>query len=444
MSALKPPSGPDAPRHVLRRARVPRCLLGAPVPGAALDADDAALLDLTIGDGRITAITPAANASPDLPFVDLDGRHLWPGLIDMHTHLDKGHIIPRAANPDGTFAGARDATMADRIKHWSHEDVTRRMRFGLRCAYAHGVAAIRTHLDSHEGQADISWAAFREMRSEWADRIPLQAVALMPIDGYRGAYGLHLADLVARSGGILGGVTRVAGGLHGQPVEDLDALLDRIFILAIERGLDVDLHVDESGDPSAASLPRVAAAALRNRFAGKLVCGHCCSLAVQPEEEVRRTLALCAEAGITIVTLPTVNMYLQDRVPDRTPRWRGVTLVRELRAAGVPVAIAGDNCRDPFHAYGDHDMVDTFRQGVKILHLDHPLGDAPALVGPEPARAMGIGPLGSISVGGPARLILFNARTMNQLLSRPQSDRAVIDGGRWVDAVAPDYEELEG
>ena len=36
----------------------------------------------------------------------------------------------------------------------------------------------------------------------------LQAVALVPIDAFRTPYGEELADLVAASGGILGGVTR--------------------------------------------------------------------------------------------------------------------------------------------------------------------------------------------------------------------------------------------
>jgi cytosine deaminase len=135
-------------------------------------------------------------------------------------------------------------------------------------------------------------------------------------------------------------------------------------------------------------------------------------------------------------------MYLQDRTGGRTPRWRGVTLVHELRKRGVRVAIAGDNCRDCFHAYGDHDMVDTFRQGVRILHLDHPLASAPALVGPLPAAIAGWSDLGRIMVGAPARFIVFNARSLNEIVSRPQADRIVIDNGRRSSARAPDYSEL--
>jgi cytosine deaminase len=106
------------------------------------------------------------------------------------------------------------------------------------------------------------------------------------------------------------------------------------------------------------------------------------------------------------------------------------------------VAIAGDNCRDCFHAYGDHDMVDTFRQGVRILHLDHPLASAPALVGPLPAAIAGWSDLGRIMVGAPARFIVFNARSLNEIVSRPQADRIVIDNGRRSSARAPDYSEL--
>ena len=114
-----------------------------------------------------------------------------------------------------------------------------------------------------------------------------------------------------------------------------------------------------------------------------------------------------------------------------------------LRAAGVKVAVAGDNCRDPFHAYGDHDMLDTWRQGVRILHLDHPFGDATALCGPVPAAIMGPGHGGSLAVGAPADAMVFDARSLDQVMARPQSDRLVIRDGRPLARALPDYEELD-
>src|SRR5207248_2671746 len=83
-----------------------------------------------------------------------------------------------------------------------------------------------------------------------------------------------------------------------------------------------------------------------------------------------------AEAGIAIVSLPMCNLFLQDRTPGRTPRWRGVALLHEIRARGIRVAIASDNCRDPFYGYGDHDMLEVFREAVRIAHLDRLIADA--------------------------------------------------------------------
>ena len=161
-------------------------------------------------------------------------------------HLDKGHIVDRAPNISGDFRGAIDATRTDREANWRRPDLERRMDFALRCAEVHGVTAIRTHLDSYEGQAPDSWAVFGDMRDSYAGRITLQAVALVALDVYRTPFGADLADLVAEGGGLMGGVTRATAGLHEEELADLTDLLDRLFILARARGLDVDLHVDES------------------------------------------------------------------------------------------------------------------------------------------------------------------------------------------------------
>src|SRR5262249_17482543 len=373
--------------------------------------------------------------------IDLRGRQVWPMLVDVHTHLDRAHTVVRAPNVSGSFADALRATASDRLR-WTRGDLLMRMNFGLRCAYAHGVSAIRTHLDSVPAQAERSWGAFREVRAEWAGKVALQAVSLVPIDLFRDGGGDQLAALVAKSGGVLGAGTRAANGTHGALLDDLDALLDRIFSVAGGQDLDLDFHVDETSDPRAAALPQVARAALRHGYQGRVVAGHCCSLAVQPEEQADRTLDLLAEAKVAVVTLPTVNLYLQDRASGRTPRWRGGTLVHGMRRRGIGGAVAGRNCRGGLYAYGDHDTVDTFRQAVSILHLDHPLTDAPALVGPAPARIANLKEHGHLAIGYPARLIVFNARSLNEIVSRPQTDRMVIDNGRSSRARAPDYSEL--
>src|SRR5690606_41779790 len=105
--------------------------------------------------------------------VGLDGGIVLPRLVDVHTHLDKGHIWPRTPNPDGSFMGALDSAGRDRVAFWSAEDVAARMDFALRCALAHGTGAVRTHLDSLGPQTAISWGVFAEMREPWKGRIEI-------------------------------------------------------------------------------------------------------------------------------------------------------------------------------------------------------------------------------------------------------------------------------
>ncbi len=428
-------------RYWLANARVPVSLLARPT-ALGKDHEGVSRADILIENGKIARIAPAHAAIGDgVMRVDLGGRQVWPTLIDAHTHLDKSHSIERNPNIDGTFNNARLAATADR-PNWTAPDLRRRMGFGLRCAHAHGVSAIRTHLDTYHDSAERSWPVFREMRDEWAGRVDLQAVSLCPIELLMDSFGDRVAEIVKESGGLLGGVTRPAIGTHGAPSTNIDVQLDRLFELAIRHDLNIDLHVDETNDPSAATLPFIARAAMRHGYKGRVVCGHCCSLALQSEGEIDRTLDLLAEAEIAIVSLPTVNMYLQDRQGGRTPRWRGVTVVHEMRKRGISVAVAGDNCRDSFYAYGDHDMVDTFRQAVRILHLDHPLSEAPSLVGVMPSRIAKFEGHGLIEEGAAARLIVFNGRTINEIVSRPQADRVIIERGRRLTATVPDHSEL--
>jgi cytosine/creatinine deaminase len=433
---------PTTRRYWIVDARVPACLIAdASAPSLPADGEGVVKADLLVEDGRLARIAPVGEHDAGMPRTDIGGRQVWPTLIDIHTHLDKAHTVDRSPNPDGTFLNARLGAAADR-PNWTEADLRRRIDFGLRCAYAHGVSAIRSHIDTYHETLERSWQAVREMREEWRDRIALQAVALCPIDLLADDYGDKVAATVAQSGGLLGGVTRASIANHGAPLVNLDALLDRVFALAARHDLNIDLHVDETHDPAAATLPFVARAALRHNYKGRVVCGHCCSLANQPESEVDRTLDLLAEAGIAIVTLPTVNMYLQDRHAGRTPRWRGVTVVHEMLRRGIPVAVAGDNCRDSFYDYGDHYVLDTFRQAVRILHLDHPLTGAPAVVGATPSRMAKFAGHGLLAVGAPARFMVLNARTINEVVTRPQSDRVVFHNGERIAAKVPDYSEL--
>ena len=399
------------------------------VPAACLDG----------GTGMVTTSLVIADetfveTADSVSEVDMAGAIAFPAFIDMHTHLDKGHIWPRSANPDGSFEGALGAVRGDSAVRWSAADVRTRMEFSLRCAFAHGTRAIRTHLDSHAPQDAISWGVFREIRQDWSDRIALQAACLVACPYVETDEFTGTADLVAAADGVLGMVT--------YPNQDLQLQLDGFFAAAEARGLAVDFHVDETMDPTVNTLKSIAQTVIAREFDAPVVVGHLCSLSAMDETEAMHTLDLVARAGLHVVSLPMCNLYLQDRHAARTPRNRGITLVHEMTARGIPVSFSSDNTRDPFYAYGDMDMLEVMREATRIGHLDHSVFDWTRAYLQHPATACGFDQP-SLAPGASADLVICNARSWTELFSRPQADRVVIRAGTQIDRTLPDYAELD-
>ena len=366
---------PSTSNYLLQNGRVPASLLEMQsiAPSASTVAttgskNNFCLVDVEIAAGTIATIIPTGT------------EHLFPADISscrfarwlnlalfcgyahpfrQRTHLGSHRPIPMELLP------ARSKQCALTLKKTGMQTMfIGEWSFCLKCSYAHGTKAIRTHIDSAGEQGTVSLGVFEALQAEWGDRLILQAVSLVSLDYFLTPAGEKLADRIAQIGGILGGFA------YMNP--DLDKQLDRVFTLAKERNLNLDFHTDENDDPDSVTLQEVAKTAIRHNFSGQIICGHCCSLAVQPPELVTQTLDLVKTANIGIVSLPMCNLYLQDRQSGRTPRWRGVTLLHELKAAGIRVAVASDNCRDPFYGFGDHDVLEVFNMAVRIAHLDRP------------------------------------------------------------------------
>ncbi|MEO1019690.1 MAG: amidohydrolase family protein, partial [Pseudomonadota bacterium] len=290
----------EARSYVLKNATVPVSVVADPHSG------DLEKLDLTISDGGITKIEPAGSGDPGLAAHDCDGGLVLPAFVDTHTHLDKGHMWPRTANPDGSWLAALNACRMDHARELPPEDIVRRMDFALRSAFAHGTAAIRTHLDSVPPRTETVWQVFDEIRERWAGRIELQAVSLIGTDQMLEP---EILDFVAKrtlaSSGIMGGSVAV----HPEARKAVFAAVEKAGNL----GLDLDFHCDETGDPEANALRHLADAIIETGFPGKAVAGHCCVLAVQDAAWAQTTIERAVEAGIGIVSLPMCNMFLQDR-----------------------------------------------------------------------------------------------------------------------------------
>jgi len=427
-------------------AKVPVALLPESFSSAchreAFLLDPAVLCDIEVSGDRISAV-----ALPGLlqgQRVDLEGQLVFPGFVDAHTHLDKAYTWNRSPNSICDFAEAGKRVETDK-GFWDEEDIYSRASFSIKCAWAHGTVALRTHLDASNQVSDMIFPVYNRLKAEWAGRLTMQAVALTRLDFYTKPEGRRKVERLIDMG------TDYLGSMPTMNPE-LDRQLDNFMALAKDLGVGLDLHVDENNDPSTECLRRTAKAVLRNEFPYPVVCGHCSSLSLQEPERQRETLALVKTAGIKVISLPMCNLFLQDRKLGRnganetttfTPLWRGITLYHEMLDSGISLACASDNVRDAFFAYGDYDMFEVFVQSIRIGQLESRLAQTPRLVTATPASIMNLPDCGTVEPGKRADLVVFPARSFNELLSRPYAPRRLISGENFRQAELPDYSDLD-
>ena len=187
------------------------------------------------------------------------------------------------------------------------------MDFSLRCAYAHGTAALRTHLDSIPPQDAISWPVFEEMRERWKGRIELQGVCAH--HHRAGARARLVRRLLA---------DRVAARARRDRRRDLHAARPRracSTTLCARRRIAASTSISMPTRPptrDAVRARRIADAVHRNRLPAGCSSAIAARWRVRPTTRRERTSTRSPKAGIAVVSLPMCNMYLQDRRTDGT------------------------------------------------------------------------------------------------------------------------------
>jgi cytosine deaminase len=358
------PQPPAAPA-VIAQARLPRWLLPQDWPRRS---DGPALARIELANGRVTRTTPmAVDVAVHRESWDVQGALVLPGMVDAHTHLDKAFILPRIGAVKPGLLGAIDAVLADRA-HWTHADLRARAERGLQWAWEAGTTHLRTHIDWWDPQTPpLAWNVMTELAAEWRGRIRLEQVAMVKLALFQNHDDAHrLARRVADTGAgaLLGGFVHSS---HWDPLA-----LRHLVRAAHDNDLDLDLHVDEELNPGAQGLALIAGLLREIGFNGRVVCGHNCALAAQPEAQALATLDAVARAPITLVSLPITNLLLQDAATGRTPRLRGLTLVKEARERGIPLLFASDNVQDPFCRAGSLDPIEAMQAAALAGQLEAP------------------------------------------------------------------------
>jgi cytosine deaminase len=359
--------------------------------------------DVAIAGGRVQKITPARSRNPV--------RLLLPAFVDLHMHADRAYAQgPRRAR------SLEDAVkQVEAVKRAATEqDIFERAckLFGRACA--HGTARLRTHVDI---DPLVGWKPLRAVaraRRRFRELLDVSIVAFATahLDPSSRSGRLTMTQAVAGEADMVGTVIP----FHDDPIASMNATLD----LSEDLGVDADFHIDEKVD-SGFFLEALADACLTRNLRGRVTASHCCALATVSPHDAARTIDKIADARITVIALPALNLYLQDRGAT-TPRRRGITLVREMLEAEVPVRFGSDNVGDVFYPYGDADPLETaFLAGI-TAHVDD---EDELLGGICDGRS-------EVEEGMTADLVAMEASSLHDAIARRPSDRVVLRRGQTV------------
>jgi cytosine deaminase len=383
-------------------------------------------VDIQVVAGRIAAITdhdPAA-AAPSVDSHDLEGWLVLPALAEAHAHLDKALTAERVPNPAGDLMGAIDAWIAaGQAGLLTQEDLAERAARALDLLLVHGVTAVRTHIDVGAVGGASGISTMVQLRRRFAELMDIQLVALMhsPMTGPGSE-----ANRAALDAAIEAGADMVGGCPALEP--DGPAFIAHAIDVAMAADLPMDLHVDETLDPATLTLRDLARQLQDRGFPHRVAASHCVSLGMQPAATQAAVAAEVAVAGITVVTLPQTNLFLQGR-EHQTATPRGLTALAALRAAGAAVVAGADNVQDPFNLVGRSDPLETAALLVMAGHIAP--DDAYAMVSTEVRRAMGLAPV-TVSVGDPADLLVIDAPSVRAAIADAPGNRRVYRHGRLV------------
>jgi cytosine deaminase len=380
----------------------------------------ATLADGSVADVRIRGEHVAAveDLEPvaDEDVVDLGGWVLLPAAVEPHAHLDKAFLAERLTNRRGDLLGAIEAMMAARPS-MDVADTVERAERAARLMAANGFGLVRTHADTTVDHGLTSIEALVEVRRRVADLIDIQIVALggFPMTGAAGAeQRALLRDAMGEGADLVGGCPHLEDGSTRSATEILLGIADDFDV-------GVDLHTDETLDPTVDGLGDLAAMVRSSGFERPVTASHCVSLGMKPVEHQRKIADAVAEAGIGVVALPATNLYLQGRDHQQAMP-RGLTAVRVLRESGVVVAAGGDNLQDPYNPMGRGDPFETAALMVMTAHLTP--ADAWGTVTDEARRVVGDDATG-IAPGTPANLFAVRAGSLREAIAFGPPDRIV-------------------
>lgn len=381
---------------------------------------EAPLLDIGVADGRIVALEP--HLAAEAPTYDAAGCLTCAGLIETHIHLDKSRIIDRCTPQVGRIPAAMERVSA--VKHsFTEQDVYDRASRTLEACISHGATRMRTHLELDAGVQMRSFEAIERLRRDYAWAIDLE-VCVFPQES--------LTDNPASDRLIIEALRRGAKVIGAAPNYDPDKArhVHRVFELAREFDVDIDMHLDSGNAPVDMDIHLVCELTERYRLGGRVAVGHGCKYSTMPPGDLLRLARRLADVGVAVTVLPATDLFMQGRDQTHNVR-RGVADANLLVEHGVNCSISTNNVLNPFTPLGDGSLLRMANLQANICQIGRKeqLRECFAMLTERSARLMRPSDYG-IAVGNPADIVVIDATTPEQAVAEITPPLAAFKRGR--------------
>jgi cytosine/creatinine deaminase len=302
--------------------------------------------DIGIANGKIAVIRPQLVAEGEI--IDLGGRLVSSGLIETHIHLDKSCILDRCRAEKGDLEEAI-GEVAKAKRGFTPADVYARAKRTLEKCILNGTTHMRTQLEVDPGIGLRGLEGVRALIDEYKWAIDIE-ICIFPQEGLLNNPGTDelMVQALKTGGSVVGAAPYTDTSPHGQ--------IDRIFQIAREFDIDIDMHLDFGPDPDNLDLLYVCEQTEKLNYGGRVAIGHVTKLSGAPPELFDRCAKRMADAGVALTVLPSTDLYLMGRHMDHSVM-RGVTASHKLLHHGVNCSLSTNNVLNPFTPFGDCSLV---------------------------------------------------------------------------------------
>jgi len=299
-------------------------------------------VDIGIEDGRIKAIEAGLAAEGET--LDLGGRLLSPGFVETHIHLDKACIMDRCRSEKGDLAEAIDEVTKSK-KEFSEEDVAARASRVLEKCVSHGTTHMRTHLEVDPGIGMRGFDGVYPLIEKWRWAIDIE-ICVFPQEGLLNNPGTDelMVEALQRGASVIGAAPYTDSNPHGQ--------IDRVFELAREFDVDIDMHLDFGEDTEQLDVDYVCDLTEVFDYGGRVTVGHVTKLSTAGPAHFKAIAKRMTDAGVAVTVLPSTDLFLMGRNDEKSIK-RGVTAAHKLLKDGVNCSLSTNNVLNPFTPFGD-------------------------------------------------------------------------------------------